>query len=100
MGLGAHTVCTDNSARVAVIGLGGGSLCIFLNQYLPQVKVTAVDIDPAMLDIATNWFGLVISDKMEVKIEDGLKFLESEVNMGNYWLKLCILVENTKYMLQ
>lgn len=86
MGLGAHAACTEANGNIAVIGLGGGGLCMFLRQYLPQAKITAVDIDPAMLDVATKWFGLEQTEQMEIKIEDGLKFLENELKTGKYFL--------------
>lgn len=39
------------------------------------MKITAVDIDETMLDIAKEYFGLVTSDQLDVKVEDGLEFL-------------------------
>lgn len=67
----------DDRLDVAVIGLGGGGLCMFLHSCIKRAHVTAVDIDPAMLQVATDYFGLVVDDRMNVVIEDGLKFLSN-----------------------
>lgn len=62
---------------IAVIGLGGGGLCTFLNKFLPKTHITGIDIDEDMLKVATEWFGLNLSDKLNVKILDGIEFLEN-----------------------
>lgn len=46
--------------------------------------ITAVDIDAAMLTVATNYFGLTCDDKLKVVIDDGLAFLEKAANAGKY----------------
>lgn len=46
--------------------------------------ITAVDIDAAMLTVATNYFGLTCDDKLQVVIDDGLLFLEKAANAGKY----------------
>lgn len=46
--------------------------------------ITAVDIDAAMLTVATNYFGLTCDDKLKVVIDDGLAFLEKAANAGRY----------------
>lgn len=72
----------DHRLNVAVIGLGGGGLCMFLHACIKKAFITAVDIDPAMLQVATNYFGLVVDDRMDVVIEDGLKFLSKAADSG------------------
>lgn len=42
----------------------------------------AVDIDPAMLEIATKYFGLVQDEQLEIVIEDGIEFLKKSVKKG------------------
>lgn len=71
MTLGVNTIAyqsqkskDDTIIDVAVIGLGGGGLCMFLHSCIKKIHVTAVDIDPAMLSVATNYFGLIVDDRM------------------------------------
>lgn len=70
------------SPSIAVIGLGGGGLCMFLRKFLPQVDITAVDIDKDMLQVATNWFGLKLDEKLHVEIMDGIEFLKKTAQNG------------------
>lgn len=42
-----------------------------------NIIIEAVDIDEAMLDIATKYFGLKLHDNLIVHIMDGLKYLEN-----------------------
>lgn len=45
--------------------------------------ITAVDIDAAMLSVATNYFGLTPDDRLKVVIDDGLVFIDNAANSGN-----------------
>jgi spermidine synthase len=86
--------------EVLLIGLGGGGLCTFLNRCFPTVRnlfgmlwpkihvrifqclVTAVEIDSAMLSLAQTYFGLVLSDRLKVEIQDGLQFIKKSSDSG------------------
>ncbi|XP_067388574.1 eEF1A lysine and N-terminal methyltransferase isoform X1 [Emydura macquarii macquarii] len=60
---------------VLVIGLGGGSLPLFIHDYFCQSRVEAVEIDPSMLEVATRWFGFSQGDRMKVYVSDGLDYV-------------------------
>ena len=45
-----------------VVGLGGGSLPMFIRAVLPGAVVEAVELDPAVADIARESFGVVDGD--------------------------------------
>jgi SAM-dependent methyltransferase len=48
----------SSRVRVSVLGLGGGGLAMHLaTRYAAWADVTAVELDPAMVDIATRYFG-------------------------------------------
>lgn len=53
-----------------------------------DINLTAVDIDPSMLTVATDYFGLVQDSRLKVVIDDGIKFLKKSVKNG-------IGIENT-----
>jgi spermidine synthase len=64
-----------NIRRVLVIGLGGGTIPKrFIRDY-PQVSVTAVDIDPYVIDIAAKYFDVHQSTRLSIKEADGRIFL-------------------------
>ncbi|XP_047510251.1 eEF1A lysine and N-terminal methyltransferase homolog [Pieris napi] len=66
---------------IAIIGLGGGGLCMFLKKCYPKMKITAVDLDPAMLEVAKNQFELEVDERLSVQIKDGLDFLKEEADI-------------------
>ncbi|CAG9771157.1 unnamed protein product [Ceutorhynchus assimilis] len=74
MSIAAHAAVNKNS-KVVVLGLGGGGLCSFLHNFLPQTDIVGVEIDPEMLKIATKWFGFQPNSKLQAKIQDGLEFI-------------------------
>ncbi|XP_054742022.1 eEF1A lysine and N-terminal methyltransferase homolog [Anastrepha obliqua] len=61
---------------VVVVGLGGGGLCSFLHSALPDIRLTAVEIDPIMLEVAEQYFELKQDKHFHVVIDDGLSFLD------------------------
>lgn len=67
----------STSVRVSMITIGVGDIYIDQTCSFSSVKITAVDIDETMLDVATEYFGLTISENLDVKVADGLEFLRS-----------------------
>lgn len=61
-----------------VIGLGGGGLLTYIYHHLKDLNITAVEIDPEIVKVAKEYFGLV-EDKtrLEVVVDDGLAFLKN-----------------------
>lgn len=56
-----------------LVGLGGGGLAQFLRNFVPNVTVEAVELDPVVLEVATEWFGFRPDDRLTVTIGDGLE---------------------------
>ena len=60
---------------VLLLGLGGGSMARFIHQRMPRTRVTVVEIDPGVVNVARRYFhfpeedarlGIVIGDGAEV----------------------------------
>lgn len=60
---------------VLMLGLGGGDLVRYLNHYLPETRINAVELDAAMVDVSREYFALPGSDEIKVCIDDALHFL-------------------------
>lgn len=58
-----------------MVGLGGGSLPLFIHDYFSQAHVAVVEIDPSMVEVATRWFGFSQGDRMQVHVSDGLDYV-------------------------
>jgi hypothetical protein len=65
----------DSPEHCMLIGLGGGGLLNFLHHVAPACRVTAIELDPAVAQIAERYFGLdnpSLKDLLTIKICDGL----------------------------
>lgn len=58
---------------VLLVGLGGGALAQFLRDFVPNVTIEAVELDPVVLEVAKEWFGFRPDDRLTVTIGDGLE---------------------------
>lgn len=65
----------ETPLALLVVGLGGGSLPLFVHDHFPKSCVDAVEIDPSMLEVATQWFGFCQSNRMKVHLADGLDYI-------------------------
>lgn len=59
-----------------LIGLGAGSLTKFIHHYLPQTRITVVEIDPRVMQAARAHFRLPPADeRLNIVIGDGADFV-------------------------
>lgn len=72
----------ETPLALLVVGLGGGSLPLFVHDHFPKSCIDAVEIDPSMLEVATQWFGFSQSDRMKVHIADGLAYITNLAGGG------------------
>lgn len=66
----------DTERKMLSIGLGGGTINSFVHEKLKNVKIEVVEIDPAVLNIARDYFGYVEDGLQKCIIEDGVEFLK------------------------
>lgn len=62
--------------RVLVIGLGGGTLVDTLQRTLPDAEIDAVEIDPAVVRVARQYFDFQPGPRTRVNEEDGRVFVK------------------------
>ena len=75
--------------RVLVIGLGGGSLVAALESVLPQARIDAVEVDPAVVRVARKYFAFDPGPRVEVHEQDGRVFVKRALRAhGSYDLVL------------
>ncbi|XP_076093580.1 eEF1A lysine and N-terminal methyltransferase-like [Mytilus galloprovincialis] len=72
----------DGKLSALLIGLGGGGLATFLHQHFKQINLSVVDIDEAIVKIATDWFGFVQDELLTVHVSDGIELVKKEVENG------------------
>ncbi|KDO33001.1 hypothetical protein SPRG_02692 [Saprolegnia parasitica CBS 223.65] len=69
-----HPVVTQKH-RSLLVGLGGGALASYVQATMPSVALTAVELDPTIVEIATTYFGLMTNSNLQVITDDGLAVL-------------------------
>lgn len=63
------------ASRVLVLGLGGGSLTRVLQHYFPRITQDAVDLDPAVVALARESFGVREGPNTRLVVADARAFL-------------------------
>jgi spermidine synthase len=63
--------------RMLVIGVGGGTLPMFLHKHYPQATIDAVDIDPNVIDVARKFLGFREDATLRAHAADGRAFIEA-----------------------
>lgn len=95
MTIGACSVLDSSSeGKLLVIGLGGGALCSYLKKVFPKSVITAIELDPEILNIAVDYFGLIEDKQLIVYIKDGLVFLSEAEEKGEKYDTVMFDVDN------
>lgn len=63
--------------RVLVVGLGGGAMVRFLAHHAPDVRIDAVEIDPVVVRLADQYFGVRSGGNVRVVTDDAMAFIEA-----------------------
>lgn len=66
----------DNPKNVLIIGLGGGTLSNTIHQIYPEAQITNVEIDPAVIKVAREYFSFIENDKVTSVVQDGRIFVK------------------------
>ncbi|TKR81444.1 hypothetical protein L596_015311 [Steinernema carpocapsae] len=66
----------EDLLQVLNIGLGAGSVDLYLNSLEKRPNLTTVEIDPAMIEIAREYFGHVDDELHRILLDDGLEVLK------------------------
>jgi spermidine synthase len=64
------------AANALYIGLGGGSAPKRAWRDFPDLQLQAVELDPAVVDVARKWFALPQDPRLAVEVEDGRRYLQ------------------------
>ena len=67
----------DDPKRMMVVGVGGGTMPMFLRRYYPDAVIDAVDIDPDVVQVAKEYFGLREDERLKAHVGDGRAFVEN-----------------------
>jgi len=62
--------------RILIIGLGGGTMSNTLHQIFPNAAITNVEIDPAVIKVARDYFGFFENEQITSVVQDGRIFVK------------------------
>lgn len=65
-----------NPKRILIIGLGGGTMSNTLHQVFPHAVITNVEIDPAVIKVARNYFSFFENEDITAVVQDGRIFVK------------------------
>ena len=71
----ASLALAPRRTRFLVVGLGGGTVPSFLRAKVPGAGVTAVELDPAVVRLASRFFGLREDERLRVVVADGARYV-------------------------
>jgi spermidine synthase len=63
------------ASRIVEIGLGGGRLASYLHDNAPGARITCVELDPGVIDLAVSHFGVAPGPRLELVAGDGRVYM-------------------------
>lgn len=79
----AWMLFNDKPQHIVQLGLGTGALTKFSYRRFPEARVTAVDLNPSVIQICTSMFKLPPNDERLTVIEmDALEYVNDPANLG------------------
>jgi spermidine synthase len=73
----AGIALVDNPRRTLLVGLGGGSIAVFLRKYFPRMTIDVVEIDPAVVAVAKSHFGFREDKLMRAFVADARTYIDN-----------------------
>jgi len=70
---------------ILIIGLGGGTLPRALTHLLPQAQLDLVEIDPAVVQVASDYFAFRSDEHLHVHVEDGRTYVRHALRAGRQY---------------
>lgn len=62
--------------KILIIGLGGGTMSNTLHQLYPDAMIDNIEIDPAVITVARQYFGFFENERVTSKVQDGRIFIK------------------------
>ncbi|WP_434427774.1 spermidine synthase [Nannocystis pusilla] len=76
--MNAPFMVVDDPRRLLVVGLGGGTMIRYLHSRVPAAQIDAVEIDPEVVRLAGEWFGVVPGPRLRIFTDDAVRFIAGE----------------------
>ena len=67
---------------ILIVGLGGGTLVGVLQRVLPDADIDVAEIDPAVVRVASTYFGLQAGPRVHIHEDDGRVYVKRALRAG------------------
>jgi spermidine synthase len=84
--------------RILMLGLGGGTLPMALDELLPETRIDVVEIDPAVIRVAREFFAFAPSPRVDVYAQDGRVFVKRAAQRGETYDLIMLDAFNGDYI--
>ena len=84
--------------RILILGLGGGTLPMAFDELLPEAEIDVVEIDPAVVRVAREYFGFAPSERVDVFAQDGRVFVKRAAHQGEKYDLVILDAFNGEYI--
>ena len=74
---------TTHPKSVLLLGLGGGTVVKLINKHWPKAKITAIEIDPVMIDFAKKYFNCRPNQQLSIINTDAFTWIKSSKQKFN-----------------
>jgi len=78
----AGLLIQPNIERALIIGLGGGTVPMTLQALYPGARIDSVEIDPAVVRVASDYFGFTSDERNQVAVQDARVFVRRQISKG------------------
>jgi spermidine synthase len=65
----------EATKRILMIGLGAGSVSTYLARAMPDAQIDVVELDPGVISVAKQYFGVRETDRLHIIESDGRVYL-------------------------
>lgn len=84
--------------RALVVGLGGGTLPIALANIYPEIEIDAIEIDPAVIRVAEDFFNFTTNKRLRVHAQDARVFTKRALRRGDKYDLVILDAFNGEYI--
>ena len=71
--------------NILILGLGGGSALFWLRRRFPKIHLTAVEIDPVMIEISKKYFHIGKIRDLTIVNQDAVEFIKNCKLNADHW---------------
>jgi len=94
----ASLLLNPEPTRILILGLGGGTLPMALDEMLPEARIDVVEIDPAVVRVAREYFRFAPSSRVDVFAQDGRVFIKRAVQQERRYDLVMLDAFNGEYI--